>query len=116
MKKNTFLIILLIALFLLNPALNSWADQTKAESAASIGFEFEPRKDQAWSFGTDWAKPSKKVSGPDLDDEYVIETSYKFRIWPFLFLTPDLQLLLNPANKPDQSSRWVFGLRAILAL
>lgn len=38
MKKTFFLTILLIALFLLNPALNSWAGQTKGESAtASIG-------------------------------------------------------------------------------
>ncbi len=87
-----------------------------AESAASIGFESAPRKDQAWSLGAGWAKPAKKASGPDLDDEYVIETSYKFQIWPFLSLTPDLQLLLNPANNPEESSVWVFGLRAILIL
>ena len=83
-----------------------------AESAASIGFEYTPRIDQAWSLGAGWAKPS----GEDLDDEYVIETSYKFQVWPFLSLTPDLQLLLSPANNPDESSVWVFGLRAILNL
>jgi len=49
-----------------------------AESDTSIGFEFAPRNDQAWSLGTDWAKTSKETPGPDLDDEYVIETSYKF--------------------------------------
>jgi len=87
-----------------------------AESSASVGFEFTPRKDQAWNLGAGWAKPAKKVSGIDLDDEYVIETSYKFQIWPFLSLTPDLQLLLNPANNPDESSVWIFGLRAILTL
>jgi len=87
-----------------------------AESAASIGFEFAPRKDQAWSLSAGWAKPVKKTSGPDIDDEYMIETSYQFQIWPFLSITPDLQLLLNPANNPDENSVWVFGLRAILAL
>lgn len=54
--------------------------------------------------------------GPGLDDEYVFETSYKVQIWPFLSLTPDLQLLLNPAKNPAESSVWVFGLRAILTL
>lgn len=87
-----------------------------AESAASIGFEYIPRKDQAWSLGAGWAKPSEKTFGPGLDDEYVIETSYKFQIWPFLSLTPDLQLLLDPAKNPDNSSVWVFGLRAIVNL
>jgi porin len=62
------------------------------------------------------AEAVKKASGPDLDDEYVIETSYKFQIWPFLSLTPDLQLLLNPANNPEEGCVWVFGLRAILTL
>lgn len=49
-----------------------------------------------------WAKPSEKKFGPELDDEYVIETSYKFQIWPFLSLTPDPQLLLDPAKNPDK--------------
>ena len=87
-----------------------------AESAASIGFELMPANDQAWSLGFGWAKPNDKNTGLDRDDEYVIETSYKVQIWPFLSLTPDLQLLLNPANHPDESSVWVAGLRAILTL
>jgi porin len=87
-----------------------------AESAASVGFELSPRNDQAWSLGFGWAKPNDKNSGLDRDDEYVIETSYKVQIWPFMSLTPDLQLLLNPANHPDESSVWIAGLRAILTL
>jgi len=31
-------------------------------------------------------------------------------------LTPDVQLLFNPALNPDASSTWVFGIRARLAL
>ena len=87
-----------------------------AESAASVGFEFTPRKDQAWSLGAGWAKPSEKTFGTGLKDEYVFETSYKFQVWPFLSLTPDLQLLLDPAKNPAESSVWLFGLRAILTL
>ncbi len=85
-----------------------------AESAASIGFEFSPRKDQFWSIGAGWADPSEKTYGPGLDDEYVIETSNKFQLWPFLSLKPDLEYLLNPANNPDESSVWVLSLRTIL--
>lgn len=87
-----------------------------AESAVSIGFEYSLRKDQAWSLGAGWADPSEDTFGPGLDDEYVIETSYKFQIWPFLSLTPDLQLLINPAKNPNESIVWVFGLRAIVNL
>ena len=87
-----------------------------AETAASLGFEFSPRKDQAWSLGAGWAKPSEKTFGADLKDEYVIETSYKFQLWPEISLTPDVQLLIDPAKNPDKSSVWVFGLRAIFTL
>ena len=87
-----------------------------ADRAASIGFEYAPRKDQAWSFGAGWAEPSEKTYGPGLKDEYVFETSYKFQLWPNASLTPDVQLLLDPANNPAESSVWVFGLRAILTM
>jgi hypothetical protein len=29
---------------------------------------------------------------------------------------PDLQLLIDPANNPTESSVWVFGLRALLMM
>jgi porin len=87
-----------------------------AESAASIGFEFSLRKDQAWSLGAGWAKPSEKTFGPGLKDEYVIETSYKFQLWRSFSLTPDVQLLLDPAKNPTETKVWVFGLRAILSI
>jgi porin len=90
--------------------------EVAAESAASIGFEFSPGKDQAWSLGVGWAKPSKKTFGPGLKDEYVFETSYKFQLWRSFSLTPDVQLLLDPANNPAESRVWVFGLRAFLSI
>ena len=31
-------------------------------------------------------------------------------------LTPDLQLIFNPANDPSEDSIWVFGMRGILTL
>ena len=87
-----------------------------AESAAAIGFEYTPLKDHTWSLGSAWAKPIRKTGQPDPDDEYVVETSYTVQIWPFMSLTPNVQLLLDPANNPDESSIWVFSLRTILKL
>ena len=37
-------------------------------------------------------------------------------IAPQLAITPDVQLLINPALNPDEDQIWVFGLRARLAL
>ena len=71
-----------------------------AEDAASIGVEMKARMDQAWSIGLGWAKPSRKTHGPGLDNEMVIETSYKFQLSPNVSLTPDLQYVRNPAKNP----------------
>lgn len=87
-----------------------------AEDAASIGVEMKPRMDQAWSIGLGWARPSRKTHGRGLDDEYVVETSYKFQLSPNFSLTPDLQYIRDPAKNPDENHAWVFGLRAILTL
>jgi len=86
-----------------------------ATSALSVGMEYAPRRDQAISLGAGWAKPSKTTFGAGVDDEYVIETSYKVQLSPNLSLMPDVQLLLNPANNPAQDRVWVLGLRAIVS-
>jgi porin len=87
-----------------------------AEDAASVGVEMKPRMDQAWSIGLGWAKPSRKTHGRGLDDEYVLETSYKFQLSANSSLTPDLQYVRDPAKNPAESHVWVVGLRAILTL
>ncbi|MEH6589506.1 MAG: carbohydrate porin [Halioglobus sp.] len=87
-----------------------------AEDAVSIGLEMKPRMDQAWSIGLGWAKPSRKTHGAGLDDETVIETSYKFQLSPNFSLTPDLQYVRNPAKNLRKSSVVVGGVRAILTL
>lgn len=82
-----------------------------AKNAASVGFEYTVRPDQAWSLGMGWAEPAE-----ELGDEYVIETSYKFQLLKGFSLLPDVQLLLDPARNPDKDSVWVLGLRGILTL
>ena len=49
-------------------------------------------------------------------DEYVVETAWTFQVTPNFSVTPDLQLLIDPANKPGKDSVWVGGLRIILTL
>ena len=83
-----------------------------AKNAASTGFEYTVRPDQAWSLGFGWAEPA----GLNLKDEYVIETSYKFQLLKSFSLLPDVQLILDPANNPDKDNVWVIGLRGILTL
>ena len=85
-----------------------------AEKAISAGVEIAQRFGHVWTVGAGWAKPSTKTFGPGLDNETVLETSYTFQLSKSFSITPDVQLVLNPANDPGTSSVWVFGLRALL--
>ena len=86
-----------------------------AKDAASVGFEYTVRPDQAWSLGFGWAEPTSRA-GQSMRDEYVIETSYKFQLLKNFSLLPDVQLVLDPARNPGKDSVWVIGLRGILTL
>jgi porin len=87
-----------------------------AETAISAGVEVTLRHDRVWSVGAGWAKPSRETFGPGLDNETVFETSYKFQLSQNFSLTPDVQVVFNPANEPSESSVWIVGLRAIFSL
>ena len=87
-----------------------------AESSLSGGVEIAMHPDETWTIGAGWAKPSERTHGSGLRDEWVVETSYKFQLGRNLSLTPDLQILFNPANNPDKSSVWVAGVRVIFIL
>lgn len=87
-----------------------------AESAISAGVEIAQRSDNVWTAGAGWAKPSRKTFGPGLDNETVLETSYTFQLSEKFSITPDVQVVFNPANDPSRSSVWVFGLRALFSM
>jgi porin len=87
-----------------------------AVDALSMGFEYAVRADQHFALGAGWAKPSGKTFEGDLRDEYVIEASYRFQVTPSISLTPDLQLLIDPAQHPEEDRVWVAGVRGIVNL
>ena len=87
-----------------------------AEQSFSTGVEIAMPRGEAWTIGAGWAKPSEETFGSGLDDETVLENSYKFQISKSLSLLGDAQVIFNPANNPNESSVWLFGVRAILAL
>ena len=47
---------------------------------------------------------------------YAFEAFYRLQLSDELAITPDVQLLWNPALNPEEDLIWVFGLRARLAL
>ena len=57
----------------------------------------------AWS----WADPSNAA----LRDQCTLEAFYRFMVTPYTHLTPDVQIVFDPANAPNKSSVAIFGLR-----
>ena len=92
----------------------SAAGSVAAESALSGGFQYTVRGDQKWALGIGWAKPSRETNGDEAEDEYVIEMSYNFQIAKNFALLPDLQVIIDPLDNPEEDRVWVLGLRAIL--
>ena len=60
--------------------------------------------------------PLAETLEPGLDDETLIETSYQFQLSKNFSLTPNFQIIFNPAGNPGESSINVWGIRAILTL
>ncbi len=87
-----------------------------AEDAVSAGVEITQGFDEICTIALGWANPSSKTFGSGLDDETLIETSYKFQLARNFSLTPNLQLVFNPAGNPGESSIWIFGLKMMLTL
>jgi porin len=67
-------------------------------------------------FGLNWGRPNEDTFGPDLDDQFAAELFYRVNLGRNLALTPDVQVIVNPALNPDQDAIGVFGVRARLAL
>ena len=53
----------------------------------------------------------QESSAPSLRDQYVLEAFYRFYITPHTHVSPDIQVVVDPANAPSKDAVTVFGLR-----
>jgi len=53
----------------------------------------------------------QESSGRALRDQYVLEAFYRFYITPHTHLSPDIQIVIDPANAPTKDAATVFGVR-----
>ena len=83
------------------------------QKSVSAGFGYQPnRRGDQFGFGANWGQPNDDIFGSGLDDQYTVEAYYRFQLMKELAITPGVQFLIDPALNPDESSIWVFGLRA----
>ncbi len=83
--------------------------------SAGLGYYFRRRSD-LMALGFNWGQPSDTTFSPGLNDQYTTELFYRLQLSPNFALTPDLQLLFDPALNPNEDVIAEFGLRARLAL
>ena len=82
------------------------------ERSVSVGLGYHTRKESdVLGFGFNWSRPSSETFGPGLDDQYTAEIFYRFQLLKILTITPDVQLVFNPALNPDKDMIAIFGIR-----
>jgi len=82
---------------------------------AGAGYQWIPGRDLI-GLALNWGTPNETTWGPGLDDQYTMEAFWRWQVGEQLAITPDVQLLVNPANNPDADQIWVYGIRARIAL
>ncbi len=76
----------------------------------SVGMGIEDvfgQNDDVIGLAASWAEPANT----SLSDQYVLEAFYRFYITPHTHLSPDIQVVIDPANAPAKDAVTVFGLR-----
>ena len=86
------------------------------ERSVSTGFAYYPPEGKGVvGLGLNWGRPNKATFGTDAEDQYTAEFYYRLEVAEHLAITPDIQLIKDPALNPDSDFTWVAGLRARLA-
>ena len=80
-----------------------------------IGIDVVP-EEGLLGIGFNWGRPNPDRFGSGLSDQYTVEVFYRAHVTGRLTVTPDLQLIKNPALNPAVDTIWVLGLRARLAI
>jgi len=68
-----------------------------------------------FGLGLNWGRPNRALFGADARDQYTAEMYYRLQLAEHLAITPDIQLIKDPALNPGEDFVWVVGLRARFA-
>lgn len=92
------------------------------ERSVSIGAGYTPggieklgMGDQL-GMGINWGRPNPTVAGNNLKDQYAVETYYRWQVTKALSITPDIQMLIDPALNSEKNTIFMFGLRVRIAI
>ena len=76
--------------------------------SVGLGIEdFFGQNDDVVGVAASWQSPANTI----LPDQYAIETFYRFYLTPRTHVSPDIQVVIDPANAPTKGAVTLFGLR-----
>jgi porin len=79
--------------------------------SGGFGYQNKPGGNQL-GVGLNWGSPNSDTFGVDLDDQWISEVYFRIQLTENLRITPNLQIVVNPALNPDKNAVALFGLRA----
>ncbi|MBU4271124.1 MAG: carbohydrate porin [Planctomycetes bacterium] len=82
-------------------------DASLMQTTFSTGLGLERKNNDVAAIGFSWGKPAAGT----LRDQFTSEVFYRFQLTQFLAVTPDAQLIANPALNPNVDVVAFFGVR-----
>ena len=93
----------------------AWANEGgglyEVSVSGGFGYQSTPGGNEL-GFGLNWGRPNSETFGVDLDDQLISEVFYKVHLTKNLEISPNLQIVGNPALNPERNVVALFGLRA----
>ncbi|MFZ9032307.1 MAG: carbohydrate porin [Robiginitalea sp.] len=87
------------------------------QHSLSTGMGYQPLQgSHLTGFAFNWGQVNETTFGEGLDDQFTFELFYRLQLSSKVAITPDLQYMINPALNPEQSSIFLYSLRARIVL
>ena len=77
------------------------------QTTFSTGLGLKCKNNDVAGLGVSWGKPAIGT----LRDQFTSEAFYRFQLTQFLAITPDVQLIVDPALNPNVDVLAFFGVR-----
>ena len=89
------------------PMARTVADAALMQTTFSTGIGLKKENNDVAGIGVSWGKPADGT----LRDQFTSEVFYRFQLTQFLAVTPDIQLIVDPALNPTVDVLAFFGIR-----
>lgn len=87
------------------------------QTAFATGLGYQPNPgSHLLSAGYSWGKVNETTFAASYDAQHTFEVFYRIQLSSRMAVTPDLQLIINPALNDQQNSIFLYGIRGRIAL